>query len=318
MKVVITGHFSEQTRQRILRVFPREWDIAIVSHDKSKEALERAVAIIPEHMLIDEPVLDRAKHLKLVQTGAGYDNVDVDACTRRGVWVANAAGVNAQAVAEHMFALALCWYKNLIDLHAAVKQGGFGADYTGAELSEKTIGIIGLGKIGRTVARLAAAFGMRILAYHYRPVETAAPIEVTDLETLLEQSDIVSLHAALNQNTRHLIGQRELSRMKKDALLVNTARGSMVDEHALIEALRAKNIGAAALDVFEAEPLPADSPLRGLNNVILTPHTAGAPDGFKFHRKRFEFFKQNIIRVSEGNPPINALNYVHTHPTQPE
>jgi D-3-phosphoglycerate dehydrogenase len=272
--------------------------------------LVNAEVIIPEHIMIDGSFLDRTKQLKLVQTGAGFDNVDIDTCTDRGIYVANAAGVNAIAVAEHVLAFILCWYKNMNYLDRTMRQGAYGVDYVGAELADRVIGIIGLGNIGRQVARLAKAFNMRVLGYDIRSIDTGNEIESTDLTNLLKTSDIVTLHVFLNDQTRHMISRPELELMKSDAILINTSRGPIVDEFALIEALQIRKIGGAGLDVFETEPLPADSPLRKLDNVILTPHTAGMPDGLKFHKKRYEFFLQNIQRVSEGRAPINALNKI--------
>ena len=310
MKIVIVGEFSEASKRLIAAAFPSGWEIAIVDREEIKGELEHAQVIIPEHIQIDGLLLDRARHLKLVQTGAGFDNVDVDACTQRGVYVANAAGVNAAAVAEHVFAFILCWYKNLVYLDRCLKQGEYGVNYTGAELAHKVIGIIGLGNIGLYVGRLAKAFGMRILGYDIRSGQTSPDIERAELATLLKQSDIITLHVFLDDQTRHMISSDQLAIMKQDAFLINTGRGPIVDEAALIEALKEKRIGGAGIDVFENEPLPPDSPLRKLDNVILTPHTAGMPDGLKFHKKRYEFFVDNIQRVLLGNKPHNALNQI--------
>ena len=310
MKVVIVGKFSDRTKHFILSKFPHDWKIAIVTSEELHREVNDAEVIIPEHQIIDGPLLDRAKYLKLVQTGAGYDNVMIDECTKRGIYVANAAGINALAVAEHVFAYIVCWYKNIIYLDGIMKRGQYGVDYAGSELSGKVIGIVGLGNIGREVACLANAFKMKVLGYHTRSIDTNLEIQFTDLETLLRLSDIITLHVSLNDKTRNMIGRKELELMKEDSFLINTSRGPVVDEAALIEALQSKKIGGAGLDVFETEPLPKDSPLRKLNNVILTPHTAGSPDGLKFHHKRFEFFVENIRRVSEHKPPINALNQI--------
>ncbi|MDH5377727.1 MAG: phosphoglycerate dehydrogenase [Gammaproteobacteria bacterium] len=314
MNVVIVKKAPERTRRLILSKFPHDWKVVVVTPEELNKELEDVEAIIPEHHTIDGPLLDRAKNLKLVQTGAGYDNVMVDECTKRGVYVANAAGVNASAVAEHVFAFILCWYKNMIPLDGLMKRGENGIDCIGAELSGKAIGIVGLGNIGREVARLAKAFNMNVLGYHVRPIDTEVEIELKDFETLLRSSDVVTLHTPLNDRTKHLIGRRELVLMREDAFLINTSRGQVVNEAALIEALQSKKIGGAGLDVFETEPLPKNSPLRKLNNVILTPHRAGSPDGLHFHHKRYEFFLENIRRVSEGRAPIKALNRIEKSP----
>ncbi len=250
------------------------------------------------------------ERLKLIQTGAGYDNVPISECTKSGIYVANAPGVNAQAVAEHVLAFILCWYKNILPLNAVMKAGGDMPNYSGAELSDKVIGIFGWGHIGKEVARLANAFNMPVLGYHYRRVSVDAEVKFVDWQTLLASADIFSVHVALNDQTRHMIGAKAFEAMKPDAFLINTSRGAVIDESALIDALKNENIGGAGLDVFEEEPLPAESPLRKLKNVILTPHTAGEPDGLYLHFKRLEFFVENARRVSIGKPPNNALNRI--------
>lgn len=308
MKIVIVRDASEKARQSITRQFPIDWHIAVIPAEGLPREIEGADAIIPEGTIIDGPLLEKAKKLRLIQTGAGYDNVDINACTQRGILVANAAGVNARAVAEHVLAFILCWCKNAVLLNNALKRGAFHMDYQGAELSEKVIGIVGLGSIGRQVARLAAAFDMQVLGYHYRQTRSQSDITLVDLDTLLKKSDIITLHVASNNQTRHLFAGQEFKLMKKNAFFINTCRGAVVDEAALIEALVQKQIGGAGLDVFATEPLPPESPLRTIDNVILSPHCAGEPDGLFFHKKRFQFFAANIKRVMAGNPPQNVLN----------
>ena len=312
MKVLIIGEFSEESKQRIKHFFPEDWQLAIVTSEELNEELDEADVVIPEHVIVDKAFLKKGKHLKLVQTGAGFDNVDIDACTANGVYVANASGVNAVAVAEHIFAYILCWYKNILTLDGELKQGNYSFDYSGAELAGKVIGIIGFGNIGRQVACYGKAFNMRVLGYDIRSLDNEDMVEFVEFETLLKKSNVITLHPCLNADTHHLISHQALELMKPDAFLINTSRGPVVDEAALIEALRLKKIAGAALDVFETEPLPEDSPLRELDNVILTPHTAGMPDGLKFHKKRYEFFIENIIRVSSGQAPMNALNQINT------
>ena len=288
--------------------FPRNWEIVTVPADELENAIGDAEAIVPEGAAIDRRVLALAPRLKFIQTGAGYDNIDIDACTERGIYVANAAGVNARAVAEHVFAFILAWFKNIIVLDGALECGEFSVDYAGSELSEKVIGVVGLGNIGKEVCRLAAAFHMKVFGYHHRHTVSIPGTEVVELHTLLRQSDIITLHVALNSQTHHLIGQKQFESMKKDVFFINTSRGAVVDEATLIESLRKKQIGGAGLDVFETEPLPEESPLRKLDNVILSPHSAGEPDGLFFHKSRFRFFADNILRVLKGKPPRNALN----------
>jgi D-3-phosphoglycerate dehydrogenase len=193
-----------------------------------------------------------------------------------------------------------------------MKRGEYGVDYSGSEAAGKVLGIVGMGNIGKAVAKRALAFEMKILGYDIRPVTDEPGIEMTDLDTLLKAADAVTLHTFLNDRTRKLIGRREFALMKPGAFLINTSRGPVVDEEALIEALQTGQIAGAGLDVFEKEPLPEDSPLRRMRNVILTPHTAGMPDGLKYHERRYAFFLENIARVSQGKPPISALNRIST------
>jgi len=318
LKVVIVRDASETVRQSITGQFPGDWHIAIIPADGLAKEIEDADAIIPEGTLIDGPLLAKAKKLKLVQTGAGYDNVALEACAKRGIYVANAAGINARAVAEHVMAFILGWYKNIIPLNGALKSGRYREDYQGAELSQKVIGVVGLGNIGREVARLAGAFDMKVIGFHHRQTGTGSNIEVVDLHTLLSQSDIITLHVALNSQTHQMIGKKEFELMKTDTFFINTSRGAAVDEAELIEALRQNRIGGAGLDVFAAEPLPAESPLRRLDNVILSPHKAGEPDGLFFHKNRFQFFAANIKRVLAGKPPQNVLNKPRGQAIEPE
>lgn len=314
MKILIVGYFSATAKSNIARHFPEGWDIVIVP--PGKEMLHHMVdcqVIIPEHIKVDDSLLSSAKNLKLVQTGAGFDNVDIDACTRRGIWVANAAGVNAQAVAEHVMALMLSYYKNIpfFDSFMKNKMDENQLDYTGSELQGKTIGIIGFGAIGKKVAEFCRAFDMNVLAYARNAVvQSDGFVKMVDFDTLVSTSDIVSLHIPLNQQTKQLINKEIFQKMKNTALFINTARGGIVNERDLIDAVKTRDIAGACLDVFESEPLPTDSELRNLSNVILSPHTAGMPDGRKFHKKRYDFFVNNIKRVENGTEPESKLNQI--------
>ncbi len=312
MKILIVGYFTETSKSNIVRHFPEDWDIVIVQPGKEMlHHIEDCQVLIPEHIKVDRSLLSIAKKLKLVQTGAGFDNVDIDACTQYGIWAANAAGVNAQAVSEHVMALILSYYKNIPFLDAFMKNkiAENELQYTGSELKGKTIGIIGFGAIGKKVAEFCSVFDMNVLVYARNPVvQPDSFVEMTDFDTLVGASDIVSVHVALNQQTKQLINKEVFKKMKNTALFINTARGGIVNERDLIDALKNKDISGACLDVFESEPLPIDSELRNLRNVILTPHTAGLPDGLKFHKKRYDFFVNNIKRVENGEEPVSKLN----------
>lgn len=309
MHLLIIGDYPVATQARMRVVFPAEWQLTIAAPDACAPHLADAEAVIPEHVLVDDAFLAQAPRLRFVQVGAGYDNVDLAACSRRGVQVCNAAGLNADAVAEHVMALLLCHYKNICPLNQFMHTGGSAPlpDYHGGELSGRTLGLVGLGHIGRAVAARAQAFGLRLLGWSYRPIQVPGVTPVS-LPQLFTESDIVSLHVPLTDDTRQLIDAAALAQMKPTSLLINTARGGLVEEQALVHALQHGTLGGACLDVFADEPLPAESPLRALDNVILTPHTAGYPDGPKFHEKRSAFFAANIQRWLKGDEPQGKLN----------
>ena len=222
------------------------------------------------------PVLAAARGLRIIaKNGAGVDSVDLDEAARRGIAVAVAAGANADAVAEHAVALMLALIRDLHKLDRKLRAGGWeGTSWLGRDFRGSTVGIVGYGSIGRSTARLAAALGANVVVLP--GVGTAEGFENEhDLHRLLARVDILSLHCPLTDDTRGMIGRRELALMKPGSLIVNTARGPVIDEPALIEALKSGHIGGAGLDTFETEPLPGDSPLLALENVILTPHVAG-------------------------------------------
>jgi phosphoglycerate dehydrogenase-like enzyme len=251
-----------------------------------------------------------APRLKLVQLlSAGYDNVDLEAARRAKVPVCNNGGANAVSVAEHALLLMLAVQRKLIWQHANVAAGrwrGNGPAPRMYELHGKTLGIVGLGTIGKKTARLAQAFGMRVQYYDIRRLpedaEDALGVRFRLLRELLKTSDVVSLHVPLNASTRHLIGPEELALMPPQAVLVNTARGPVVDEAALYRALGAGKLFGAGLDVFDREPPPPDNPLFKLDNVVLTAHFAGPT--WDNHVARFRNAFDNVQRVHRGEPPL--------------
>ena len=309
MNLVIIGRFPADTDTQIRAFFPADWEVSITESNLAGPYLQNADALIPEHIPIGPSFLDKAPKLRMIQTGAGYDNVDLAECTRRSILVCSAAGVNTAAVAEHTMALILGWFKNIVYLDSFLKAHRDSRElrYSGGELCGKTAGIIGLGAIGQRVSSLCRAFGMNVLGYTRHP-KSVQGVEAVSLDELLARSDVVSIHVPATPETRHMIGRQAFQKMKPSAVLVNTARGSVVHEEALIEALSDHQIAGACLDVFEEEPLPQASRLRELPNVILTPHTAGYPDGVKLHEKRYSFFSSNIRQAWSGEMPANLLN----------
>jgi len=221
-----------------------------------------------------ERVFAACPRLRMVSVwGTGTDHVDLAAAARRGVTVANTPGVSATAVAEHTLALLLAAARRIPQMDAAVRRSEWARGHS-TDLAGKTCGVIGLGAIGREFARLARGIGMRVIGWTMHPREVAG-VEMVQLEELFRSSDVISLHLRLSEETRGFIGAAQLALMKPEAILVNTARGGMVEEAALREALGSGRIRAAALDVFAAEPLPADHAWREVPNVVLTPHCAG-------------------------------------------
>jgi phosphoglycerate dehydrogenase-like enzyme len=251
-----------------------------------------------------------APRLRIVQLlSAGYDAVDLEAARRAKVPVANNGGANAVSVAEHALMLMLTVARKVVWQHGNVAGGrwrGNGPAPRMYELHDKTLGIVGLGTIGKKVARLARAFGMRVQYYDIARLtedeEDALGVRFRLLRELIRTSDVVSLHVPLNASTRHLIGAGELALMKPNAILVNTSRGPVIDEPALIRVLSEGRIFGAGLDVFDREPPPADNPLLKLDNVVLTAHFAGPT--WDNHVARFRNAFDNVQRIARGEAPL--------------
>jgi D-3-phosphoglycerate dehydrogenase len=245
-------------------------------------------------------VLAAGQSLKIIaKNGAGVDSVDLAEASRRGITVAVAAGANAEAVAEHSVALMLALVRDLCKLDRKLRGGGWeGTSWLGRDFRGSVVGIVGYGSIGRSTARLASALGAKVVVFDLARKEADEFEMEIDLDRLLARVDILSLHCPLTEHTRGLIGERELGLMKRGALLVNTARGPIVDETALIAALRSGHLAGAGLDTFEIEPLQADNPLLALDNVILTPHVAGVTRNAA--RQVATMTARNVVEVLAG------------------
>ena len=240
------------------------------------DGLAGAFAVVAGSERYTRAVFEALPDLRaIVRFGVGYDAIDLAAAGAAGVAVLTTPGANAESVADMALALLLSAIRRLPDLDAAVRNGSWGRRTPARDLARATVAIVGLGAIGRAVARRLRAFECELLAVEPAPdLEHAARagIELTDLDDALARSDAVTLHAALTQRTHHLLGARELALLQPHAVVVNTSRGGLIDQRALAHALRQGRIGGAGLDVFEDEPLPADDPLCSLPNVILSPH----------------------------------------------
>ncbi len=286
-------------------------DVCELGHGQLRDAVGEADALIVRSgTRVDAELIGAASRLRVIaRAGVGVDNIDVDAATRRGIAVVNTPTGNTIAAAEHTIAMMLALSRRIPAADAALKSGRWAkSEATGRQLFRKTLGIVGLGKIGAEVAKRARAFDMSVLAHDpYVPDDVAAELgaEPVPLQDLLGRSDVVSLHAALTEESRHMIGAEELALMRPGALLVNCARGSLVDEEALVAALREGRLGGAALDVFETEPRP-DPELVGLPNVVATPHVAAST-----HEAQALVAREaadQVLEVLAGAPPRWPVN----------
>jgi D-3-phosphoglycerate dehydrogenase / 2-oxoglutarate reductase len=287
---------------------PRDELLATLRAGEGWDAL-----VVRSQTRVDAELLEAAApRLSVVGVASiGIDRIDVEAATRAGVMVVNAPTGNTIAAAEHTLALMLALLRHVPDANASVRAGEWErARYTGRELRGKTLGIIGLGKIGKLVARRAAGFEMRVLAADpYLTGDQAAEVgaRLVGLPELLARADVVTVHTPLTAQTRGLLGRAQLEAMKPGAFVLNVARGGIVDEHALADALGAGRLAGAAVDVYSAEPIAADNPLRDAPNVVLTPHL-GASTSEAQDRVGVEMAEQVVMALAGVTPPyaVNA------------
>lgn len=275
--------------------------------------LDQFHILVVQFAPVSRQFLEAATSLKVIGVlRGGTENVDVPFATERGISVLNTPGRNGRAVAECTLGLILAEIRNLARSHAFLKHGQWRREYPNSamipELCGKTVGLVGYGAVGRLVAHYLEAFGSRILAYDPYCQGDPSPAELVDLPVLLQESDVVSLHARLSEETTHLIGRRELGMMKPSAILVNTARSGLIDEQALVEALSERRIMGAAIDVFDTEPLPPGHPLLELDNVTLTPHLAGSTmDAFRNSPRLMAGHLIRMLRGEAGLPVVNGV-----------
>jgi D-3-phosphoglycerate dehydrogenase len=323
MKVIVADKISERG-VRLLKE-QQGWNVVLTTKDNLNQEIADADALIVRSATkVTADLLDKAPKLRAVgRAGVGVDNIDLPAATKRGVLVMSTPGGNAVSVAEHTFALMLSLARQVPRLDKAIHEGRWEKSSAGGtEVRGKTLGLIGLGRIGSEVAIRAEAFDMRVLAYDPFISEAAArqvSVELVPLEQLLAESDFVSLHTALSPETRNLIDAVAIEKMKKGARLINAARGELVDEAALATALKSGRLGGAALDVFAEEP-PKNSPLMGLPNVIATPHVAGSTTeaqeevGTQVAVQIKDYLAEGIIRNAVNLPALSADQYRRVRP----
>lgn len=293
--------------------------LKVVSADETQgprwdESLAAATVALGDYTFrqsIDETLLERMPRLTFVQQpSVGYQHIDLQACRRRGVRVSNTPGVNSSAVAEHTLMVALALLRRLVSANELTHAGRWAQhelmwEQGIHELAGKTWGIVGLGSVGRELARRLIPFKVQLL--YFDVIRTASTTEAElgttykPLEHLLRLSDVVSLHVPLTSETRNLIGERQLGLMKFSAVLINVARGECVDEAALATRIQAKKLAGAACDVFSREPIAEDHPLLGIENVLLTPHLAGATN--EVRQRVVQAAIANLVRVLRGEEP---------------
>ena len=317
MKVLVTGRLPEEVMALIRKehqVEAHEEDCPMPRETLMKKIGDKEGLLCMITDLIDAGVLDKAPLLKMIANyGVGYDNIAVDAATARGIPVSNTPGVLTEATADLALSLILATARRVVEGDKMTREGRFRFwapfHFLGRDVTGKTLGIIGLGRIGKAVARRAKGFDMRLLYYNRRPVgkdeEHALGVEYTPLRTLISQSDFISLHVPLTKETHHLIGSEELDLMKNSAYLINTARGPIVDEKALVEALKKRKIAGAGLDVYEHEPHITPG-LAQLDNVVLLPHVGSAT--METRTRMAQLSAENLLAGMRGEIPPNCVN----------
>jgi len=316
-KILVSGHLTDD----ILSLLAQECDVRANGEDRPMERADllEAVAGVDGVLsmitdAVDAELMDRSPRLRVVSNMAvGYNNIDVAAATARGIVVTNTPGILTEATAELAFALVLASARRVADLDRRTRAGEWTCWapllFLSREVSGKTLGVIGLGRIGKAVARRAKAFGMEVL-YHNRArldagEERDLDVEYAEFDELLQCADFVSLHVPLSGETRHLIGRRELGIMKPTSYLINTSRGPVVDEAALVEALRDRRIEGAGLDVYEHEPLLTPG-LTALDNVVLMPHVGSAT--VETRMKMVRMAADNLLAGLRGERPVHVVN----------
>jgi len=317
MKVLVTGRLPEE----VMGLIRRE-HLAETNEEDRPMARERLLSSVEEKegllcMItdgVDQELLERAPRLKMIANcGVGYDNIDVRAASARGIPVSNTPGVLTEATADLAFALILAAARRVVEGDRRTREGKFQfwapLLFLGRDVSGKTVGIVGLGRIGRAVAQRARGFGMRILYHNRRRLaakeESAMGAQYADLKTLLSKSDFISLHVPLTDKTRHLLGREELALLKPGAYLINTSRGPVVDEEALLGVLRQEKIAGAGLDVYENEPALTPG-LTDLPNVTLLPHVGSAT--LETRTKMARLAAENLLAGLRGERPPNCVN----------
>jgi D-3-phosphoglycerate dehydrogenase len=321
MKVIVADKISEHG---VALLEETGWHIVQTTKETLAAELPDADALIVRSATKVTPeLLDKAPRLRVVgRAGVGVDNINLDEATKRGILVMSTPGGSSVSVAEHTFALLLALVRQLPRFDASMREGKWEKSSSGAEVRGKTLGLIGLGRIGGEVAIRANAFDMRVLAFDPYISEAAAKeysVELVPLEKLLEESDFISLHTAVSPITQNMINAQSIAMMKKGVRIVNAARGELINEADLAAAIKSGHVAGAALDVFAVEP-PKDSPLIGLPNVISTPHVAGSTAeaqeelGNQVAIQVRDYLAEGVIRNAVNLPALSPDQYRRVRP----
>ena len=311
MKVLVADAINEKGIENLKEVAEVVVDTSITPEELIKTINEYNGIIVRSRTKVTKEVIENADNLQIIaRAGVGVDNIDLDAATEKGIMVVNSPESTSITVAEHTMGLLLTLARKLSIADKSVKEGKWEKKkFMGVELRNKTLGVIGMGRIGSQVVNRCKAFEMDAVAYDpYLPEEVATQmgVELTDLETVLKKADFITIHVPLTPETKHLISYNEFETMKDTAFITNCARGGIIDEDALYDALKNEKIGGAALDVYEEEPPAEDSKLFELDNIVLTPHIAASTK--EAQRDAAIIVADEIIDLFKGGTPNNVLN----------
>lgn len=313
MKVVILDAKTLTNDDIDFSVFDEFGEVTIYDYTKYNQIAERikdAEIILCNKSIMNRMTLKDARNVKYIGLFAtGYNNVDIEYTNERNITVCNAGSYSTNAVAQHVFALILEHYNKVGEYNKFVKDGGwihsekFSPFKPMKEMDGRTLGIIGYGSIGKKVAKIAQAFDMKVLAYNRSPKKDES-VRFVEMDELLEKSDIVSIHCPLNSDSEKMCNKEFFEKMKDGALFINTSRGGVVDEQALIDAVKSKKISGAGLDVVAVEPMEKHEEILDIDNIIITPHSAWAP--VETRTRLVEIVKNNIKKWVAG-APVNVI-----------